>query len=161
DVTNIRMVEANAPEVLDHMLAAASVTEVWVFFSDPWPKNSYHKRRLIQHKFLDRVARVLKLAVMLRIATACSHYPAQMRDTLDAHPKFTNCHPNRLASDESPLTLARLHGTDDDKPQALSDEVDPVGGWAPRFATRPLTIFEAKAQRAGRYIFDLAYQRIK
>src|SRR5699024_12513691 len=27
DVTNIRMVEANAPEVLDHMLAAASVTE--------------------------------------------------------------------------------------------------------------------------------------
>src|SRR5699024_8128137 len=85
----------------------------------------------------------------------------QMRDTLDAHPKFTNCHPNRLAGEESPLTLARLHGTDDDKPQALSAALDPVGGWAPRFATRPLTRFEAKAQRAGRYIFYLANQRIK
>lgn len=161
DVTNIRMVEANAPEVLDHMLAAASVAEVWVFFSDPWPKNRYHKRRLIQPKFLDRVARVLKVGGMLRLATDWSHYAAQMRDTLDAHPKFTNCHPNRLAGEESPLTLARLHGTDDDKPQALSAALDPVGGWAPRFATRPLTSFEAKAQRAGRYIFDLAYQRIK
>jgi len=159
DVTNIRMVEANAPEVLDHMLAAASVTEVWIFFSDPWPKNRYHKRRLIQPKFLDRVARVLKIGGMLRLATDWSHYAAQMRDTLDAHPGFSNCHPGRLAGEESPLTLARLHGTDDDKPLTLPDALDAVGGWAPRFATRPLTSFEAKAQRAGRYIFDLAFQR--
>src|SRR5690625_379758 len=45
-VTNVRMVEANAPEVLDHMLPAGSAQEVWVFFSDPWQKTRYHKRRL-------------------------------------------------------------------------------------------------------------------
>ena len=33
------------------------------------------------------------------------------------------------------------------------------GGWAPRFEGRPITSFEAKSQRAGRLVFDLAYRR--
>lgn len=159
NVTNVRMVEANAPEVLDHMLGEGTVSEVWVFFSDPWPKNRYHKRRLIQPKFLDRVARVLTDDGVLRLATDWSHYAAQMRDTLDDHPRFENLHPGRLAGEISPLTLARLHGTDDDNALSMDQALDSVGGWAPRFDTRPVTSFEAKAQRAGRYIFDLTYQK--
>jgi tRNA (guanine-N7-)-methyltransferase len=34
-----------------------------------------------------------------------------------------------------------------------------VGGWAPRYSGRTLTSFEAKAQRAGRNIFDLTAVR--
>lgn len=158
DITNIRMVEANAPEVLDHMLGAGTVNEVWVFFSDPWPKNRYHKRRLIQPKFLDRVARVLTDDGVLRLATDWSHYAHQMRSTLNEHPDFVNLYPGRLAGDDSPMTLARAHGTDDGNPLAWDQALDTIGGWAPRFDTRPVTSFEAKAQRAGRYIFDLAYQ---
>lgn len=158
-VSNIRMVEANAPEVLDHMLGANSVSEVWVFFSDPWPKNRYHKRRLIQPKFLDRVARVLTDDGVLRLATDWSHYALQMRTVLDDHPAFENLHPGRRAGADSPLTLARSQGTDDGQLQPWDAAFDTIGGWAPRFATRPVTSFEAKAQRAGRYIFDLAYQR--
>lgn len=158
NVTNIRMVEANAPEVLDHMLGAGTVSEVWVFFSDPWPKNRYHKRRLIQPQFLDRVARVLTDDGVLRLATDWSHYAHQMRTTLDDHPAFENLHAGRLAGEHSPLTLARAHGTDDGNPLPWEEALDTVGGWAPRFTTRPVTSFEAKAQRAGRYIFDLAYQ---
>ena len=159
-VTNVRMVEANAPEVLDHMLAAGTVQEVWIFFSDPWQKNRYHKRRLIQSKFLDQVARVLAPGGVLRLATDWSNYAAQMREVADTHPAFENLHPGRLAGPDSPLTLARLHGTDDEIPQPLTEALDEVGGWAPRFETRPVTSFESKAQRAGRYIFDLAYQKI-
>lgn len=159
DVTNVRMVEANAPEVLDHMLPAASAQEIWVFFSDPWQKNRYHKRRLIQPKFLDRVARVLVPGGILRLATDWSHYAAHMRDVADDHPDFENLHAGRLAGQDSPLTQARLRGTDDDMPLALDEALDTAGGWAPRFETRPVTSFEAKAQRAGRYIFDLTYRR--
>lgn len=159
-VTNVRMVEANAPEVLDHMLPAGSVQEVWIFFSDPWQKNRYHKRRLIQPKFLDQVARVLATDGVLRLATDWSNYAAHMREVAEAHPAFENLHPGRLAGDNSPLTLARLHGTDDDTPQPLEEAFDDLGGWAPRFETRPVTSFEAKAQRAGRYIFDLTYRKI-
>lgn len=160
NVTNIRMVEANAPEVLDHMLGEGTVSEVWVFFSDPWPKNRYHKRRLIQPKFLDRVARVLAEDGVLRLATDWSHYAAQMRDTLEDHPAFENLHPGRLAGEASPLTLARSQGTDEGTALPMDEALDPIGGWAPRFATRPVTSFEAKAQRAGRYIFDLAYRKV-
>lgn len=160
DVTNVRMVEANAPEVLDHMLSAGSAQEVWIFFSDPWQKTRYHKRRLIQPKFLDQVARVLATDGILRLATDWSNYAAHMRDVADAHPAFDNLHPGRLAGQDSPLTLARLHGTDDDTPQPLDEALDDVGGWAPRFDTRPVTSFEAKAQRAGRYIFDLTYRKV-
>lgn len=159
-VTNVRMVEANAPEVLDHMLPAASAQEVWVFFSDPWQKNRYHKRRLIQPKFLDRVARVLTDGGLLRLATDWSHYAAHMRDVAEAHADFENLHPGRRAGDESPLTAARVQGTDDGTPLPEADALDTLGGWAPRFDTRPVTSFEAKAQRAGRYIFDLTYRRV-
>ena len=160
DVRNVRMVEANAPEVLDHMLPAASAQEVWVFFSDPWQKNRYHKRRLIQPKFLDRVARVLVDGGVLRLATDWSHYAAHMRDVAENHAQFENLHPGRMAGHDSPLTLARVEGTDEDNPLPLAEALDTVGGWAPRFATRPVTSFEAKAQRAGRYIFDLTYRRV-
>lgn len=159
-VTNVRMVEANAPEVLDHMLSAGSAQEVWIFFSDPWQKNRYHKRRLIQPKFLDQVARVLAPGGVLRLATDWSNYAAHMREVAEAHPSFQNLHPGRLAGADSPLTLARMHGTDDDTPQPLEEALDDVGGWSPRFETRPVTSFEAKAQRAGRYIFDLTYRKI-
>lgn len=160
NVTNVRMVEANAPEVLDHMLPAGSAQEVWVFFSDPWQKNRYHKRRLIQPKFLDRVARVLAPGGILRLATDWSHYAAHMREVADAHKMFQNLHAGRLAGEASPLTQARVRGTDDNQPQPFEEALDAVGGWAPRFATRPVTSFEAKAQRAGRYIFDLTYRRL-
>ena len=42
---------------------------------------------------------------------------------------------------------------------AAADPVDHDGGWAPRFEGRPITSFEAKSQRAGRLVFDLAYRR--
>jgi len=159
-LTNVRMVEANAPEVLDHMLPEASAAEVWVFFSDPWQKNRYHKRRLIQPKFLDRVARVLVDDGVLRLATDWSNYAAHMREVAQAHPAFENLYPGRLAGEDSPLTRALAEGTDDDNPLPAVQALDAVGGWAPRFETRPVTSFEAKAQRAGRYIFDLAYRRV-
>ena len=43
-VDNLRLVEANAPEVLEHLLPPASVDELWVFFPDPWHKNKHNKR---------------------------------------------------------------------------------------------------------------------
>src|SRR5690625_6686837 len=133
------MVEANAPEVLDHMLPAGSAQEVWVFFSDPWQKTRYHKRRLIQPKFLDQVARVLAVGGLLRLATDWSHYAAGMRDVADAHPALENLHPRRLAGPRSPLAQARCHRPADHGPLPLADPPDEQDGWAPRLARRPGT----------------------
>lgn len=156
---NIRAVEANAPEVLDHMIPDGSAQEVWIFFPDPWQKTKYHKRRIVQPKFIDRVARALVPGGVLRLATDWSHYAAHMRDVMEAHPDFTNLHPGRNSGADSPLFKARISGTDDGEPYSAEDAADPQGGWAPRFETRPITAFERKATKAGRCIFDLAYQR--
>ncbi|GGC80488.1 tRNA (guanine-N(7)-)-methyltransferase [Tersicoccus solisilvae] len=80
--TNIRVIEANAPEVFGTLLRPGSVDEVWMFFPDPWPKKRHHKRRLVSPSFADLVARVLRPGGRWRLATDWEEYAEQMRETL-------------------------------------------------------------------------------
>jgi tRNA (guanine-N7-)-methyltransferase len=66
---NLRLVEANAPEVLQHLLPPASVDELWIFFPDPWHKKKHTKRRLVADGFAQVAAGALKDGGMLRLAT--------------------------------------------------------------------------------------------
>ena len=45
--TNVRLVQANAVDVLRTALEGVQLQEVWTFFPDPWPKAKHHKRRLV------------------------------------------------------------------------------------------------------------------
>lgn len=47
-LTNIRIIEYDALEVLNSMIDDNSVSAFHVFFPDPWPKKRHHKRRLVQ-----------------------------------------------------------------------------------------------------------------
>ena len=85
-VRNLRLVEANAPEVLEHLLPAASVSQLWVFFPDPWHKTKHVKRRLVTDSFAALAARVLRPGGVLRLATDWDGYAVQMRQVLDAAP---------------------------------------------------------------------------
>lgn len=82
DVHNLRLIEANAPEVLEHLLPEASVDEVWIFFPDPWHKAKHNKRRLIAPAFPPLAARALRGGGMLRLATDWEDYALQMRDVM-------------------------------------------------------------------------------
>jgi tRNA (guanine-N7-)-methyltransferase len=85
---NPRLVEANAPEVLEHLLPPASVAELWVFFPDPWHKNKHTKRRLVTSEFAGIAARSLQPGGVLRLATDWEDYALQMRGVLDEEPAF-------------------------------------------------------------------------
>ncbi|WP_237212126.1 tRNA (guanosine(46)-N7)-methyltransferase TrmB [Rothia nasimurium] len=135
-VENVRVAQANAPELLDNLLEESSVDELWVFFPDPWHKARHHKRRLVSPAFADKVARVLKPGGIWRLATDWEEYALVMREVLDAHPDFTNAHAGENTSED-----------------------DPVGGWAPRWDGRVVTSFERKAGEAGRRAHDLTYIR--
>ncbi|MFB7250319.1 tRNA (guanosine(46)-N7)-methyltransferase TrmB [Microbacterium sp. NPDC056234] len=87
-VRNLRLVEANAPEVLATYLPEGSASEVWVFFSDPWHKKRHTKRRLIRDGFGATAARALADDGVLRLATDWEDYARQMREVLDAEPLF-------------------------------------------------------------------------
>ncbi len=85
---NLRLVEANAPEVLQHLLPAASVDELWIFFPDPWHKKKHTKRRLVAEGFGAIAARALKDGGMLRLATDWEDYALQMREVMGGAPDF-------------------------------------------------------------------------
>jgi tRNA (guanine-N7-)-methyltransferase len=87
-VENLRLVEANAPEVLEHLLPPASVDELWVFFPDPWHKNKHTKRRLVTPEFATTAAGAVRDGGTLRLATDWEQYARQMREVLDAAPEF-------------------------------------------------------------------------
>src|SRR5205085_1131697 len=46
-LSNVRIVRHDAVEVLEAMIAPASLAGIHLFFPDPWPKKRHHKRRLM------------------------------------------------------------------------------------------------------------------
>lgn len=78
ELTNLRVLQANAPEVLSSMIPAGSLTEVWTFFPDPWPKSRHEKRRLVTPSFAELVAGTLQSGGVWRLATDWEHYAEQM-----------------------------------------------------------------------------------
>jgi tRNA (guanine-N7-)-methyltransferase len=73
-LTNVRIVQHDAVEVLEHMIAPASLDGAHVFFPDPWPKKRHHKRRLLQPPFVALLASRLKTGAYLHAATDWEEY---------------------------------------------------------------------------------------
>ena len=89
-LANLRIVQHDAVEVLEHMLAPASLDGVHLFFPDPWPKKRHHKRRLIQPVFAALLASRMKPGAYLHAATDWEDYAAQMLEVLRAEPALRN-----------------------------------------------------------------------
>ena len=77
-------------EVLDHMIADASLDGVHIFFPDPWHKKRHHKRRLIQGEFIRRLCRKLKVGAYLHVATDWQEYAEWVLEVLQAEPALAN-----------------------------------------------------------------------
>ncbi len=89
-LNNIRIVQHDAVEVMDHMLADTSLDGAHIFFPDPWHKTRHHKRRLIQGPFVNRLAKKLKPGGYLHLATDWQPYAEQMLEVLRAEPLLRN-----------------------------------------------------------------------
>ena len=90
DLHNVRIVAHDAVEVLDHMLAPASLDGIHIFFPDPWHKMRHHKRRLIQPAFVARLVQRLAPGGYLHCATDWEPYAHQMLQVLGAEPLLAN-----------------------------------------------------------------------
>ena len=55
-ISNLRLINHDAIEVLKHQVPLASLTRLNLYFPDPWPKKRHHKRRIVQPGFVDLVA---------------------------------------------------------------------------------------------------------
>jgi tRNA (guanine-N7-)-methyltransferase len=83
---NLRVIRHDAVEVLDKMIADASLAAIHLFFPDPWPKKRHHKRRLVQPEFAALAARKLPPGGTLHAATDWPDYAEHMEAILKNEP---------------------------------------------------------------------------
>ena len=68
-LTNLRIIEFDALEVLDKMVSDGGVDGFHIFFPDPWPKKKHHKRRMVQRPRTNLIAKKLKKGGYLYFVT--------------------------------------------------------------------------------------------
>ena len=90
DLRNLRLVQHDAVEVLQQMVAPASLAGLHIYFPDPWHKKRHNKRRLIQPAFVATLARYLAPGAYLHCATDWQPYAEQMLEVLSAEPALGN-----------------------------------------------------------------------
>ena len=87
---NIRIVQHDAVEVIEQMIAPESLAGVHIFFPDPWHKKKHNKRRLIQAAFVKQLVTRLAPGGYLHCATDWQPYAEQMLEVLSADPALEN-----------------------------------------------------------------------
>ncbi len=166
-LTNLRLIQHDAVEVLEHMLPAASLAGVHIYFPDPWPKKRHHKRRLLQAGVCRPAARPpvgwRLSALRHRLAALCR----ADAEVLSAQPGLVNtadgfaprpdwrpltkfeqrglgARPRRLGSAVHPLQL-----TDAGPPGAEHDQTerDPVPGKRHEAVSRDIAQQPAHAEK--------------
>ena len=129
-LSNIRILQHDAVEVMDQMLPLGSLDGVHIFFPDPWHKKKHNKRRLIQPPLIAKLAARLKPGGYLHCATDWQPYAEQILDVLSAEPLLKNTADN--AND----------------------------GYAPKPDYRPLTKFENRGIKLGHGVWDVVFSRV-
>ena len=110
-LSNLRLIQHDAVEVLQHMIADASLDGVHIFFPDPWPKKRHHKRRLIQTNFVALLVGKLKPGGYLHMATDWQEYAEWAMEMLQAETQLSNTAPGYAPQpDYRPLTKFERRG---------------------------------------------------
>ena len=130
EITNIRILQHDAVDVLDHMLTENMLDGVHIFFPDPWHKKKHNKRRLIQPPLVAKLVKRLKPGGYLHCATDWQPYAEQMLEVLSAETQLAN-----TANDAA------------------------MGGYAAKPDYRPLTKFENRGLRLGHGVWDLVFTK--
>ena len=89
-ITNLRVLLADASELLHQGVPTASLAGLQLFFPDPWPKKRHHKRRIVQAPWLAMVADRLQPGGFLHMATDWAEYAEWMRALSETEPRLYN-----------------------------------------------------------------------
>jgi len=90
ELTNVRIIQHDAMDVLQNMLIAGSLARVLLFCPDPWHKKRHHKRRIVQTEFADAVSHALVPGGLLHCATDVADYADWMLEVLNPISDFRN-----------------------------------------------------------------------
>lgn len=98
---NVRIVQGGAPLVLQALFPPDSISEAFINFPDPWPKERHYHRRLISDEFLHLLATRLIPGGLLDIATDHADYAAWIAGRLERTPYFTSRCPTTFVTEDN------------------------------------------------------------
>lgn len=129
ELTNVRIVNHDAVEVVRDMIAENSLDGVHIYFPDPWRKARHHKRRLVAQPFIHLLASRIKPGGYIHCATDWENYSEQMMEVLSGEELLKNLHEGFSPVMANPIT------------------------------ERPMTKFHARGERLGHGVWDLVFIR--
>ena len=81
-ITNLRLINHDAVEVLALAIPPKSLHRINLYFPDPWPKKRHHKRRLVQPAFIEQLHSRLEASGTLHIATDWANYAEHIDEVM-------------------------------------------------------------------------------
>ncbi len=81
-LTNIRVAYSDGVQVLRDWVQDKSLTAIFAFFPDPWPKKRHNKRRLFRTEIVELMQKKLKDGGEIITATDWAEYGQQMLEVL-------------------------------------------------------------------------------
>jgi tRNA (guanine-N7-)-methyltransferase len=90
ELSNLRLLRGDAVTLLTDHIEPETLTEVRLYFPDPWPKMRHHKRRIVQPDFVSLVASRLAPGGRFHMATDWEHYAEQMLAVCSDEPGLRN-----------------------------------------------------------------------
>lgn len=89
-ISNLRVIRHDAVEVLNNQIPENSLDCVQLFFPDPWHKKRHHKRRIMQHSFVENIRKHLQKTGSFHMATDWENYAEHMFEVMENSADFTN-----------------------------------------------------------------------
>jgi len=81
-LTNVKVAYSDGVQVLRDWVKDKSLTAIFAFFPDPWPKKRHNKRRLFRTEIVEIMQKKLKEGGEIITATDWSEYGHQMLEVL-------------------------------------------------------------------------------
>ncbi len=111
-LTNVRVVDGDALDLLRDRIAPGALAAVHAFFPDPWPKARHHKRRLITAGHVALLRSRLAPGGTVHCATDDAGYANWMLDVLAADPGLSNVYEGFADRGVRPVTKFEQRGVD-------------------------------------------------
>ena len=111
-ITNIRVINHDAVEVLQLQIPDQSLDRVQLFFPDPWHKKRHHKRRIVKAEFIQLIHQKLKPGGQFHLATDWQDYAEHMLAEMEQAKGFSNTSGkgNYAENTDRPLTKFEQRG---------------------------------------------------
>lgn len=88
ELSNLRVIQDDAVEVLKQRIPKHSIDSVQLFFPDPWHKKKHNKRRIVQTDFVQLIHSLLKTNGIFHLATDWKAYALHMGKVMEAAKNF-------------------------------------------------------------------------